>query len=74
MGKDAKWSYVELQNTFQNIDSPDFWTEDTTFVIENCIPLEKNMLHLATRCQMIMPLMSEDMSYLTPKVKIRKGK
>ena len=32
------------------------------------------MWHLASKCQMIMPLMSEDMSYLTPKVKIRKGK
>ena len=41
MGKDAKWTYAELQNKFQNIDSPDFWKEDTIFVIENCIPLEK---------------------------------
>lgn len=74
MGKDAKWTYAELQNKFQNIDFTDFWKEYTIFVIENCIPLEKNMWHLATRCQMIMPSMSEDMSYLTSKVKIRKEK
>ena len=74
MGKDAKWTYAELQNKFQNIDFPDFWKENTIFLIENCILSEKNMWHLATQCQMIMPLMGEDMLYLTSKVKIRKGK